>query len=505
MTLLKLLEGVSVTKLYHAELGQMVQTQDVQIRGVQCNSRRVTRGDLFVAICGTSVDGHCFIQQAISAGAKAVVLEDDRAVPDALFRHTRVVKVVVGNSRRALAKISSNYYGHPSRKLRLIGVTGTNGKTTTTYLIRSILESNGEKTGLIGTIEYKLGEDVQPAVHTTPESLELNGFLSRMVKNGCRSAVMEVSSHALQQDRVYGFDFDAAVFTNLTQDHLDYHGSMESYLDAKKSLFDMLDERAIAVYNSDNAYAGRVILNTRARKIAYGARKADVILKSASHWESGMVVFLEYRGREIKIESSLIGEFNAENIAGAVSTGIGLGIPLDRIQDGIRNLTAVRGRFEKMVSPAGWIAIVDYAHTPDALERSLRAIRAMREKLSTDQHRRIITVFGCGGNRDRGKRPKMGRIASELSDVTIVSSDNPRFEDPESIIDEVMEGVKSVPTVNREADRKKAIIMALEMARPGDFVLIAGKGHESYQVIGDQKVHLDDREVVERFIEEHQA
>ncbi len=505
MNLSKVLEGVSVIKLYHAEFGQMMQTQEVQVRSVQYDSRIVQRGDLFVAIRGTNVDGHHFIQQAITAGAKAVVLEDDSSVPDPLFLHARVAKIMVGNSRRALAQMASNWFGHPSRKLRLIGVTGTNGKTTTTHLIRSILEANGEKTGMIGTIEYQLGESVQPALHTTPESLELNMFLSRMLESGCHSAVMEVSSHALEQDRVHGFDFDVAVFTNLSQDHLDYHGSMERYFHAKKLLFDNLHERAIAVYNSDDPYGLRMMLNSRARKIAYGTRKADVLLKSAGHGEWGTVTILEHRGKEIKIESPLIGEFNVENIAGAVSTGIALGVPVERIRKGIRNLTTVRGRFEKVVSPAGWIAIVDYAHTPDALERCLYAVRSLRGKLSKDQERKIITVFGCGGNRDRGKRPKMGRIATELSDVSIVTSDNPRFENPESIIDDIIGGVKAGASVIREADRKKAIIMALEMARSRDFVLIAGKGHETYQVIGDRKIHFDDREIVERFIAERKA
>lgn len=505
MTLSKLLEGVTVTKLYNVEYGQMVQMQDVQIRGVQYDSQKVGRGDLFVAIRGASVDGHRFIQQAISSGAKAVVLSDDGSVPDSLFMHARVAKVVVGDSRRALARISCNSSGHPSRKLRLIGVTGTNGKTTTTHLIRSILESNREKTGLIGTIEYKLGEVAQPAVHTTPESLELNEFLSRMLKNGCQSAVMEVSSHALEQHRVHGFDFDAAVFTNLTQDHLDYHGSMERYFEAKRTLFNMLSQDAIGVYNSGDPYGQRIILETRARTIAYGVRGADVLLKSATPTETGMVVLLEHRGKEIKIDSPLIGDFNVENIAAAVATAIGLDIPFDRICDGIRRLTSVRGRFQKIVSPEGWIAIVDYAHTPDALERCLHAIRSMREKGSTDQHRRIITVFGCGGNRDRRKRPTMGQIATELSDVTIVTSDNPRFEDPDSIIDEVMEGVKPGVAAKREPDRTQAIIMALEMARRGEFILIAGKGHEAYQVVGDQRIPLDDREVVERFIDERRS
>ncbi len=267
----------------------------------------------------------------------------------------------------------------------------------------------------------------------------------------------------------------------------------------------MLSQDAIGVYNSDNPYGQRIILETRARTIAYGVRGADVVLKSATPTGTGMVVLLEHRGKEIKIDSPLIGDFNVENIAAAVATAIGLGIPFDRICDGIRRLASVRGRFQKIVSPEGWIAIVDYAHTPDALERCLHAIRSMRERGSTDQHQRIITVFGCGGNRDRRKRPTMGQIATELSDVTIVTSDNPRFEDPDSIIDEVMEGVKPGVAAKREPDRTRAIIMALEMARRRDYILIAGKGHETYQVVGDQRIPLDDREVVERFIDERRS
>lgn len=505
MDLSTLLDGVPVMKLYHAEFGHMVQSQEIQVRRVQYDSRKVTHGDLFVAMRGSHLDGHRFIQEAISAGAGAVVLEDEESMPDSLSLHTHVAKVLVGNSRRALAQLSNNYFGHPSAKLRLIGVTGTNGKSTTTHLIKAILDMSGDRTGLIGTIEYRLGTQVEPAVHTTPESLELNEYLGRMVENGCRSAVMEVSSHALHQERVYGFRFDAAVFTNLTQDHLDYHGTMDEYFRAKRILFEGLSENAIAVYNNDDPYGERIVQNTRARKIAFGMQTADVVVTSTILSESGIKLRLRHREREFGIESPLVGAFNVENIAAAVAVGIGLGISPDSLQEGIRKVTSVRGRFERVISPAGWTAIVDYAHTPDALKRCLLAVRSLRETAAPDRRGKIITVFGCGGNRDRGKRPTMGRIATELSDITVVTSDNPRLEDPESIIDEVLVGAVRGRTVHRESDRTKAVRNALGWARVGDYVLLAGKGHETDQILKDRRIHLDDREIVENFIEEQRA
>ena len=379
----------------------------------------------------------------------------------------------------------------------LVGVTGTNGKTTTTHLIRSILEAAGHTVGLIGTIEYRIGDRVMPATHTTPESLELNQMLDSMVKSGCTAAVMEVSSHALSMSRVHAQQFGAAVFTNLTQDHLDYHGTMEGYFEAKKSLFTALSSASVAVSNADDPYGTRMTDGIAARILLYGtSAAADVTARQCRMDVHGSAITLVYRGMEIPISSSLTGRFNIANILAACSQpGLAWMLRPEHISAGIANLKAVRGRFEQVQSPRGWTAIVDYAHTPDALENCLATIREILPK-----NTRIITVFGCGGNRDAGKRPKMGRIASTLSDTTFVTSDNPRKEKPGDIIAQVMKGVVPGKEVRVEPDRRAAIRKALKAASAGDVVLVAGKGHEDYQVIGDEKIHFDDREEIETFI-----
>jgi len=501
MTLSKVLEGVAVTKLFQTMYGKMVVTHEVEIRGIQYDSRKVARDEVFVAIRGTATDGHKFINAAIGKGARAVVVEDDSAIPDSLFMHAGVVKIVVHDSRKALAQISANFYGHPSRRLTLVGVTGTNGKTTTTYLIKSILEARGDKVGLIGTIEYKIGDETIPATHTTPESLELNQLLASMVDNGCSAVVMEVSSHSLQMRRVHGLDFSTAAFTNLTQDHLDFHGTMEEYFKAKQILFNELNSSATAVTNADDRFGMKMIEKTQAGRLSYGLSSvADIRAEDVRMNAHGTTLMVAYKGGRQQIQSSLTGRFNVANISAAYAAGVALGIPTESIRVGIAKIRSVRGRFEQIVSPRGWTAVVDYAHTPDALENCLRTIHDI---LPERRGNCILTVFGCGGNRDKGKRPTMGAIASSLSDVTIITSDNPRKEDPQTIIDEINIGVVKGKTVMMEVDRRKAIVMALELAQEGDVVLIAGKGHEDYQVIGEAKHHFDDREEVEQYIRNH--
>jgi UDP-N-acetylmuramoyl-L-alanyl-D-glutamate--2,6-diaminopimelate ligase len=498
MVLLELLDGVPVTKLFSSLYGKMVLTQDISVHSIQYDSRKVGHGDLFVAITGAAVDGHAFVENSINSGAVAVVMQNDEALPDPFFMHAGVVKIVVPDSRKALARMAANFYGHPSRKLQLIGVTGTNGKTTTTHLIRSILEAEGMKVGLIGTIGYMVGEETIPATHTTPESLELNELLAHMVSKGCGAAVMEVSSHSLALSRVYGLEFSGACFTNLTQDHLDFHGTMDEYFKAKKLLFESLAPEACAVSNADDSYGKKILEGTPARTLTYSREgSADVQARAVRMSVAGLNMTVYHDGKALEIESRLTGRFNVENILAACAAGIGMGVGAECIRTGISSLPAVRGRFEQIVSPAGWTAVIDYAHTPDALEKCLHTIRDLLPKSKPG---RIITVFGCGGNRDKGKRPKMGRIASELSDVTVVTSDNPRKETPSTIIDDVMTGVQSGATVHREEDRRSAILKALSMAQPGDVVLVAGKGHEDYQVVGEEKHHFDDREEVENFI-----
>jgi UDP-N-acetylmuramoyl-L-alanyl-D-glutamate--2,6-diaminopimelate ligase len=498
MNLSNLLKGVAVSKMFQTMFGRMVVTHEVEVRHIQYDSRKVERGDLFVAIRGNASDGHKFIDYAVHNGAKVAVMEDDTVLPDSYFMHAGVVKIVVPNTRIALAQMSANYFDHPAGKLLMVGVTGTNGKTTTTHLIHSILQEQGTKSGLIGTIAYHIGNEVIPATHTTPESLELNELLSRLVEHGCTSAAMEVSSHALHQYRVYGFNFAAAVFTNLTQDHLDYHGSMEEYFQAKKMLFDSLHPDSWAIVNTDDEWGKKIYASAGRNKLSYGIKApADVQAINIELSMQGTKFTILHGREETSIESLLIGRFNVNNILAAFGTGIALGISKPTLQRAIKAVTSVRGRFEQITSPNGWTAVVDYAHTPDALEKALMAVR---DVFGSGKRGRIVTVFGCGGNRDRTKRPQMARIATELSDVTVITSDNPRHENADAIIDEVMAGVRQGATVHRETDRSKAIHLALGMAVNGDVILIAGKGHEDYQVISDRKIHFSDREVVEEFI-----
>jgi UDP-N-acetylmuramoyl-L-alanyl-D-glutamate--2,6-diaminopimelate ligase len=498
MTLNELLEGVRVTKLYSGMYGKMVLTQDVSVPNIRYDSRRVERGDLFVALRGTIQNGHRFIDDAIAGGASVVVVDDDGARPDSFFMHTGVLKVFVPDARAALAVLSANFYGRPADRLELVGITGTNGKTTTSHLIKAILEAGGKPAGLIGTIDYRIGDRLMPATHTTPESLELNALLAEMVRSGCVAAVMEVSSHALSMSRVKGLEFRAAVFTNLTQDHLDFHGSMEEYFRAKKILFDSLGPRDVAVVNADDPYGMRMLGETPAARITYGfGTGCDVRASGVELGIDGSRCTVTHAGGEIEIRSPLTGRFNIQNILASCATGLGLGIRSSAIAAGIRSVETVRGRFERVVSPAGWTAIIDYAHTPDALENCLRTIR---ELVPAEGGHRLITVFGCGGDRDRGKRPIMGRIASEWSDIAIVTSDNPRNEDPASIIDAIVAGMIRGRETYTDVNRRSAIRSALTKARGGDVVLLAGKGHETYQVIGATRQHFDDREEVEAFI-----
>ncbi len=498
MNLGKLLEGVDVSKLFELTFGHFLVTGDIDVQRIQYDSRKVDRGDCFVALRGLGTDGHKFVEAAMERGAKVVVLEQDDTLPDSYFMHAHVVKVVVPDSRKALALMTANYYGLPSRQLTMVGVTGTNGKTTTTHLVKAILEAVGQRVGLIGTIEYNIGDEVIPASHTTPESLELNGMLDRMLNSGCQSVSMEVSSHALHQSRVYGIDYDVAVFTNLTQDHLDYHGTMDEYFRSKKMLFDSLSDDAVAVTNCDDAWGMKIVSTTKGRTITYGvSEKADVRASDIRLSLDRTTFTLRSGNKENSVSSALVGRFNVYNILSAYSAGVALGFEHEKIASGIRSVKNVRGRFERIPSPKGWTAIVDYAHTPDALEKCLRTIH---DVLPKDNRGRIITVFGAGGDRDRTKRPLMGKIAGGLSDIAIVTSDNPRTEDPQQIINEIVAGIPREAVVSREVDRRTAIHTALREARAGDVVLIAGKGHENYQVIGKEKIHFSDREVVEDFI-----
>ena len=498
MKLAQLLEGVRVTKLFQTMFGRMVVTHDVEVQSIQYDSRKVAPGDCFVAVRGTGTDGHRFIDNAIRKGAKVVVLEDDTVLPDAFFMHAAVVKVVVPDSRKALALMAANYFGHPSKSLRMVGVTGTNGKTTTTHIIKSIFEAAGWKTGLIGTIEYKVGDEIIPASHTTPESLELNELLARMVQVGCSSVSMEVSSHALHQSRVHALTSTAAAFTNLSQDHLDYHGTMEDYFKTKRNLFDTLEASSCAITNADDAWGLKMIEHAPVRRITYGIEMpADVHGTNVDLSINGTSFSIGYGCEETEIRSDLVGRFNVYNILAAFSVGIALGVNKKVIRAGIANLRSVRGRFERIPTPDGWTVIIDYAHTPDALEKCLHTVH---DVLPKSNRGKIITVFGAGGDRDKTKRPLMGRVVGTLSDVVIVTSDNPRTEDPRQIMSDIVQGIPGGASVIQEIDRRRAIEQAVRQATTGDVVLVAGKGHEDYQVIGTEKLPFSDRDVIQELI-----
>lgn len=494
MTLSQILRGVIVTKMFQTMYGKMVTTHDVEISGIQYDSRKVQRENLFVALQGAGVDGHTFLSSAIANGAKVIVIEDDNAIPDSMCMHTGTVKVVVGNSRKALAQIAANYYDHPASKMTMIGVTGTNGKTTTTFLIKQMIESAVNTTvGLIGTVEYAIGAEKFPATHTTPESLEMHHLFDQMVRKGCTHCVMEVSSHALHQFRVFGIPFKAAVFSNLTQDHLDYHGTMQEYFHAKKILFDQLSEDAIAVINTDSEYANKIIEGCKANVISYSVNNPSAIkAEKVTVSVNGFSAVIDNE----TVTTKLVGRFNVYNFLAALSVAKGLGIHVP--SSVYSNLIPAPGRFDQIQSSKGWTAIVDYAHTPDALENCLQTIH---DVLPADRKNTIITIFGAGGDRDSTKRPKMGAIAERLSDVIIVTSDNPRTEDPLKIINDILEGILDKKKAIIEPDREKAIVWGISNAKSGDIILIAGKGHEDYQVLGTDKIHFSDKEEVLKLIQ----
>ncbi|HAM51811.1 MAG TPA: UDP-N-acetylmuramoyl-L-alanyl-D-glutamate--2,6-diaminopimelate ligase [Nitrospiraceae bacterium] len=460
---------------------------DTEISEIAYDSRKATKNTLFVAIKGESLDGHDFIRDAVKRGAIAVVTEYGHREGE-----SAPVSIRVQDSRDALACLSRNFYQRPSESIPVIGVTGTNGKTTTTYLIKSILEAWGKNVGLIGTIRYLINDAEYPALHTTPESLEFQGLLRNMVESGCTYVVTEVSSHALSQKRVDYTRFKSAVFTNLTRDHLDFHGTMQRYYDAKKRLFTELLS-GTAVINADDAWGRKLMREMKSDVFTYGVfSEADIVAQDIELTFSGVsFLLLQRAGQVTKIASPLIGMANVYNILAATAAALVLGVPTDVIQEGMRKISPIEGRLEKIDEGQGFTCIVDYAHTPDALERLISAVREITNK---ERHARIITVFGCGGNRDRGKRPVMGEIATRLSDSVYITSDNPRKEDPLEIIREIESGIIKdnyliVP------DRKDAINMAVDKARHGDVVIIAGKGHEDYQEIRERRYPFNDREV----------
>ncbi len=480
---------------------------DVEVRRLSTDSRLVEPGDAFVCLPGyrteggeTRADRHDFIPVARERGAVAFVVERDVAP----IAGATVVRVA--DAWSAIAATACRLYDHPSRALRLVGVTGTSGKTSTTYFVESVLAAAGHRTGRFGTVEYRIGAESWPALQTTPEAPELQRLLRQAVDSGATAAVMEVSSHALELRRVAGIAFDVAVFTNLSQDHLNFHPDMHHYLRAKGRLFEELEsggKPATAVVNVDDPASAHIIAVNRGRLLTYGAAPAAQV--RARHLEMtlrGVAFAADTPAGSLAVELRHLGEYSVYNALAAVGTGLALGIPLAQIRDGLAAAPPVPGRFELIDCGQDFGVAVDYAHKPDALERLLGSARKLNP-------RRLITVFGCGGDRDRGKRPLMGRIAARRSDVVIVTSDNPRSEDPEAIIADIVAGVNEIdPGAHRhhtEPDRAAAIRLAITLARPGDLVLIAGKGHETYQLFADRRVHFDDREVARAAVREREV
>ena len=474
------LEGL----LKHENYTLLKGSLEINIKDIVNHSGSASEGSMFIAIEGFKSDGHQYIQDAIRRGAHCIVIQKEVPISE------EVTVIKVENTRHTLAVFADVYYNHPTRNLYLTGVTGTNGKTSTVFLLNGILESLGKKTGIIGTIENRIGSRVLDAARTTPESIELQALFSEMVKENVSHAIMEVSSHALELNRVDNCLFDVGVFTNLSQDHLDFHPSMEAYRDAKLKLFLMAKTGVINIDDADGRY---IYENSRCENyLTYGLNnpRADLNAVNVINEISGAKFDLIYQEKSTKISLLTPGKFSVYNALGAIGAALALGIDLDIIKEALAEKSLIRGRFETVKSPEDFYAIVDYAHTPDGLENVLSTIEEFAEG-------RIITVFGCGGDRDKTKRPLMAKAVGQRSDYAIITSDNPRTEGPEAIIKEAEAGLKETEWLYETVvDRKEAITKALTMAGKNDIILVAGKGHEDYQIIGTTKIHFDDMEII---------
>lgn len=465
---------------------------DQEVKGISFDSRQTKPGDLFICVSGLKQDGHDYAQQAVERGAVALLVERKVGVTPG------IAVVQVPDSRLAMPAAASNFYAKPSTYLKLVGVTGTNGKTTTTHLIKAILEEAGHKTGLMGTLYARIGDYQKVFSNTTPESVDIEEFLARVQKESGLYAVMEVSSHALDLGRVEKLNFYCTVFTNLTQDHLDYHGSMDSYKQSKLRLFKNLDHTQghFAVINADDAAATDFVKASAGRCITYGIQdEADVRAVDIQFSLKGSHFMAVYQEHKFRVEMKMIGRFSVYNALAAIAFALKEGISQDIIVRALGTVTGVAGRFEQVDCGQDFTVIVDYAHTPDGLENILKTAREVLEN-------RLITVFGCGGDRDRTKRPLMGRIAAQYSDFCIVTSDNPRTEEPEAIIDDIIPGLQEVENSHyaKIIDRREAIHQAICLAKKGDLIIIAGKGHETYQLVKDQVLDFDDRLVAAEFL-----
>lgn len=458
---------------------------DIPVNAVHFDSRKVGKNDVFIAQRGVNIDGHAFMQKAAEAGAAGVVCEELPAVPA-----EGVCYVKVADSSEALGKMAANFYGNPSRKMKLVGVTGTNGKTTTATLLYELVRLMGKKAGLLSTVCNYVDGEKFPSTHTTPDAVELNGYLNKMAEAGCEYCFMEVSSHSIHQKRIAGLDFDGAVFSNITHDHLDYHKTFKAYIEAKKAFFDGLKKEAFALTNADDKNGPVMLQNTAARRFTYSCRTlADFNAKVVERHLDGTLLSLD--GTEVW--TKFTGDFNAYNLLAVYSSACLLGLEKGEVLRCMSLLVPVSGRFETILSKEGVVAVVDYAHTPDAVENVLSTIKGLKGKDNV-----VITVVGAGGDRDKTKRPEMADAACRYSDRVILTSDNPRSEEPEAILADMRAGVKEEykNKVLSITDRREAIRTALMLASKGDIVLIAGKGHENYQEIKGVKHHFDDKEVV---------
>jgi len=477
--------------LYKTSIEAIKGSTEIAVNKIEFDSRKVVAGDLFVAINGTTSDGHSYIQKAIQQGAVAIICE---VFPDIVCEKTTFVRV--NNSQKALAFIAANFYDSPSEKLKLIGVTGTNGKTTIATLLYNLFENLGYKSGLLSTIKIKIHQQEFPATHTTPDSITINKYLAEMVEQGLAYCFMEVSSHGIDQSRIEGLLFSGGIFTNLTHDHLDYHSTFAEYRDIKKSFFDKLPKTAFALSNIDDKNGNLMLQNTPAKKRTYSLKSySDYKTYVLENQFSGLLLKMD----NIVIYTQLIGIFNAYNLLAIYATAIELGVETQDALVHLSSLKSVSGRFQYIVSKTKITAIVDYAHTPDALENVLKTISEIRTR-----NEQLITVVGCGGDRDKTKRPIMARIASRLSDKVIFTSDNPRTEKPETIISEMEIGVEphNYKKTLSITDRKQAIRTACTIANPNDIILIAGKGHETYQEIDGIKHDFDDMQVVKEVLKQ---
>lgn len=477
MKLIDLIKGVDVC----TTVGDM----SIDVKGVAIDSRQVADGFLFFAVKGTQTDGHRYIPMALEKGAKAVVCEQ---IPEQIPEGVTFVQVE--QTEKVVGQIATNFYGNPTSKLKLVGVTGTNGKTTIATVLYQLFRRLGHKVGLLSTVCNYVDDQPVPTEHTTPDPITLNQLLARMADEGCDYVFMEVSSHAVAQNRIGGLQFAGGIFTNLTRDHLDYHKTVENYLKAKKTFFDQLPKTAFAITNIDDKNGPVMVQNTPAKVFSYSIRSmADYKAKIIECHFEGM--YLEINGKEVGVQ--FIGKFNVSNLLAVYAAAVQLGKQPDDVLVALSEMKPVNGRFEALTSPTGFTAIVDYAHTPDALENVLNAIHGVLEGKGE-----VITVCGAGGNRDKGKRPLMAQEAVRQSDRVIITSDNPRFEEPQDIINDMLAGLdqEQMKKVISIADRREAIKTACALAKKGDVILIAGKGHEDYQEIKGVKHHFDDKEVV---------